>query len=163
VRARIASAGSGAVSVELADGAGGPVLSVGSLTMRPVSAGQLESAAAGGGGSGRLFELCWVAAPVVDELPAEASVLSWESFQQSAIAPDASDVPDAVVFEVSGALGEVVPGVYAAIHRVLTVVQSWLAQPVDAVLVVVTRGAVGLAGEAVADLAGAAAWGLVRT
>ncbi|WP_139836817.1 polyketide synthase dehydratase domain-containing protein, partial [Mycobacterium szulgai] len=164
VRARIAPVRSGAMSVELADGAGGPVLSVGSLTMRPVTVGQLESAAAGGGGgASRLFEVKWVAAPVVDERPAAVSVLSWEGFRQSVIAPDASDVPDAVVFEVLEVPGGVVAGVYTAIHQVLAVVQSWLAQPVGGVLVVVTCGAVSLAGEAVADLAGAAVWGLVRS
>ncbi|MCV7077473.1 acyltransferase domain-containing protein, partial [Mycobacterium szulgai] len=139
VRARIAPVRSGAMSVELADGAGGPVLSVGSLTMRPVTVGQLESAAAGGGGgASRLFEVKWVAAPVVDERPAAVSVLSWEGFRQSVIAPDASDVPDAVVFEVLEVPGGVVAGVYTAIHQVLAVVQSWLAQPVGGVLVVVT-------------------------
>jgi polyketide synthase 12 len=40
-------------------------------------------------------------------------------------------------------------------------VQSWLAEPGGA-LVVVTRGAVALPGEHLTDLAGAAAWGLIR-
>ncbi|MCV7147904.1 hypothetical protein H7I92_18990 [Mycobacterium riyadhense] len=41
--------------------------------------------------------------------------------------------------------------------------QSWLGGDQTAVLVVVTRGAVGLAGQDVTDLAGAAVWGLVRS
>ncbi|BBX96265.1 hypothetical protein MLAC_15590 [Mycobacterium lacus] len=53
--------------------------------------------------------------------------------------------------------------VYAAVHEVLGVVQSWLAGGGSGVLVVCTRGAVGLAGEDVTDLAGAAVWGLVRS
>ncbi|BBX96269.1 hypothetical protein MLAC_15630 [Mycobacterium lacus] len=52
---------------------------------------------------------------------------------------------------------------YAAVHEVLGVVQSWLAGGGSGVLVVCTRGAVGLAGEDVTDLAGAAVWGLVRS
>jgi NADPH:quinone reductase-like Zn-dependent oxidoreductase/NADP-dependent 3-hydroxy acid dehydrogenase YdfG/acyl carrier protein len=46
---------------------------------------------------------------------------------------------------------------------VLGVLQSWLAGAGSGVLVVVTRGAVGWAGEDVEDLAGAAVWGLVRS
>ena len=42
-------------------------------------------------------------------------------------------------------------------------VQSWLAGDGAGVLVVLTHGAVGLAGENVTDLAGAAVWGLVRS
>ncbi|OBA83041.1 hypothetical protein A9W99_09190 [Mycobacterium sp. 1164966.3] len=41
--------------------------------------------------------------------------------------------------------------------------QSWLAGDESGVLVVLTRGAVGLAGEDVTDVAGAAVWGLVRS
>lgn len=44
-RVRIAPTGAGAVSVELADGAGLPVLTVGALAMRPVTAEQLTTAA----------------------------------------------------------------------------------------------------------------------
>ncbi|MFP1155715.1 SDR family NAD(P)-dependent oxidoreductase, partial [Mycobacterium sherrisii] len=59
-------------------------------------------------------------------------------------------------------LGDSVAGVYAATHEALGVLQSWLAGADGRVLVVLTRGAVGLAGEGVVDLAGAAVWGLVR-
>ena len=58
-------------------------------------------------------------------------------------------------------------GVRAAVHQVLGLVQEWLAD--DALagsgLVVVTRGAVAVAGDDAAelDLAGAAVWGLVRS
>ena len=47
--------------------------------------------------------------------------------------------------------------------RRLGVLQSWLAGDGSRVLVVLTHGAVGLAGEDVTDLAGAAVWGLVRS
>ena len=46
VRVRLAPVGTGAVSVELADSSGLPVLSVRELVTRPVSATQLSAAAA---------------------------------------------------------------------------------------------------------------------
>src|SRR5581483_7135294 len=58
VRARIAPAGPSAVSVDLADGLGLPVLSVASMVARPVSQQQLMAAVSGSGGD-RLFELVW--------------------------------------------------------------------------------------------------------
>src|SRR5262249_17389575 len=54
-------------------------------------------------------------------------------------------------------------GAYERTHRALAAVQSWLTQRDSGVLLVTTRGAVGLAGEDVTDLAGAAVWGLVRS
>src|SRR5271156_1005779 len=62
VRARIAPSGASAVSVELADGLGLPVLSVASMVARPVSQQQLMAAMSGSGGD-RLFELVWSPAP----------------------------------------------------------------------------------------------------
>jgi NADPH:quinone reductase-like Zn-dependent oxidoreductase/acyl carrier protein len=53
--------------------------------------------------------------------------------------------------------------VYAATHDALGILQTWLAGDDPRVLVVLTHGAVGLAGEDVTDLAGAAVWGLVRS
>jgi len=58
VRARVAPSGPSAVSVELADGLGLPVLSVASMVARPVSQQQLMAAMSGSGGD-RLFELVW--------------------------------------------------------------------------------------------------------
>ncbi|GFG75807.1 hypothetical protein MBOT_31720 [Mycobacterium botniense] len=54
-------------------------------------------------------------------------------------------------------------GVAERTRQVLAVVQSWVAERDGGVLVVLTRGAVGLPGERVRDLAGAAVWGLVRS
>ena len=60
VRVRIAPAGTGAVSVELADVTGLPVLSVRELVVRPISAAALSAAvAAAAGGGGGLFEVAW--------------------------------------------------------------------------------------------------------
>ena len=132
------------MSIELADGLGLPVLSVGSLTTRPVTAEQLATATRGPGG-GELFEV------------------EWSPLSAPAVAPSAS--ADVVVFESESVAidsAELAAQVHTATHRALARVQSWLAEP-SGVLVVLTRGAVALPGEDVADLAGAAVWGLVRS
>ena len=68
-----------------------------------------------------------------------------------------------VVWELASGHDNSLESVYAASHEALGVLQSWLAGDGAAVLVVLTRGAVALAGEDVSDLAGAAVWGLVRS
>src|SRR5271168_4611917 len=68
VRARIAPSGPSAVSVELADGLGLPVLSVASMVARPVSQQQLM-AAVSGSGPDRIFEVNW--SPATPESHAE--------------------------------------------------------------------------------------------
>jgi polyketide synthase 7 len=140
VRVRIAPAGQGAMSVELADPAGLPVLTVRELAVRPVSAEQL-SAVVARRGSGGLLQVRW--SPV--------------SLGDSGV-----DV-DTVVWEPSAVGAEMSRAVSAATHEALGVLQSWLAGDQSGVLVVLTRGAVALAGDDVPDLAGAAVWGLVRS
>ncbi|MGC4951560.1 polyketide synthase dehydratase domain-containing protein, partial [Streptomyces sp. DT224] len=54
LRVRVATAGTGAVSLALADDAGMPVAHVGELTLRPFSAEQLN-----GGASDMLHRLDW--------------------------------------------------------------------------------------------------------
>ncbi|WP_230871066.1 type I polyketide synthase, partial [Mycobacterium canetti] len=150
VRARIAPVGPSAVSIELADGLGLPVLSVASMLARPVTDQQLR-AAVSSSGPDRLFEVTWSPQPsaAVEPLP----VCAWGTTEDSA----------AVVFESVPLAGDVVAGVYAATSSVLDVLQSWLTRDGAGVLVVMTRGAVALPGEDVTDLAGAAVWGLVRS
>jgi polyketide synthase 7 len=143
VRVRIAPVGTGAVSVDLADGTGLPVLSVRELVVRPISIGALSAAlAAAAGGGGGLYEVAW--SPV-------------------SLEPNAVAAEDVTVWEPSFGTGDAVGSVYAAAHEALGVMQSWLAGDGSGVLVVLTHGAVGLAGEDVTDLAGAAVWGLVRS
>ena len=62
LRVRLRQAADGGLSVAAADGAGVPVVSVASLVVRPVAAGQL--AAAGGGLADALFAVEWVPVPV---------------------------------------------------------------------------------------------------
>ncbi|HXY62980.1 MAG TPA: type I polyketide synthase, partial [Mycobacterium sp.] len=121
VRARIAPSGPSAVSVELADGLGLPVLSVASMVARPVSQQQLM-AAVSGSGPDRLFELVW--SPAVH--PASASHAETPSYQ---------------VFEAASTAGDPVVDTYERTHKALAAVQSWLAERESGVLVVSTRGA----------------------
>ena len=162
VRARImpvGSPGTSAVSIELADGLGLPVLSVASMVARPVTDRQLL-AAVSHSGPDRLFELIWSAQPSPAVQP--VSVSTWG-------APELGDPDDAeaersaVLFESAPVAGDVVTEIYAATRAVLPVLQSWLTRDGAGTLVVSTRGAIGLAGEDVTDLAGAAVWGLVRS
>ncbi|MGH3971545.1 MAG: SpnB-like Rossmann fold domain-containing protein, partial [Mycobacterium sp.] len=139
VRVRIAPAGTGAVSVDLADGSGLPVLSVRELVVRPISIGALSAAlAAAAGGGGGLYEVAWSSISLEPNVIAAQNV--WEPTS-----------------------GDTVASVYAATHEALGELQSWFAGDDARMLVVLTRGAVGLAGEEVTDLAGAAVWGLVRS
>jgi mycoketide-CoA synthase len=142
VRARIALAGESAVSIELADGLGLPVLSVGAMVARPVSEHQLRTAVSGSGPD-RLFEVIWSPASTT---PAVTSGLPpYEIFES--IVSEAVPVSD----------------VYARTYQALAAVQSWVADRDSGILVVATRGAMALAGEDVSDLAGSAVWGLVRS
>ena len=145
-----------AVSIELADGLGLPVLSVASMVARPVTDQQLLAAVSQSGPDG-LFEVIWSAQPSDTAQP--VSVCAWGTTDlETAVAE-----PSAVVFESASVVGDVLGQVYEATRAVLTVLQSWLAGDRAGTLVVATRGAMGLAGEDVTDLAGAAVWGLVRS
>ncbi|WP_345597770.1 SDR family NAD(P)-dependent oxidoreductase, partial [Streptomyces marokkonensis] len=136
LRVRLAPAGSGAVSVSVADGAGVPVARVDGLVLRPVSEGRL-AAVAGGVGS-PLFGVEWVPAPVSVGERVEG---------------------DVVVLPVSGGGGveETVCGVLGAVREFLSDEGA-----AGSRLVVRTCGAVGVDGVGPSDLAGAAVWGLVR-
>ncbi|OMC23834.1 polyketide synthase [Mycobacterium colombiense] len=138
-RVRIAPAGGGSVSVELAAGAGLPVLSVRSLAMRPVAAEQLTA------------------------VPAQRSEglldVTWSPVALGAGGGGA----EPTLWELGDHGGDVVKAVHAAAAEILAALQSWLRDDNAGVLAVQTRGAVALAGEEVSDLAGAAVWGLVRS
>jgi polyketide synthase 7 len=139
-RVRIAPAGAGSVSVELADGTGVPVLTVRSLAMRPVSAGQLRAAAPAQRAEG-LLDVTW-------------SPIALGRGEGGA---------EATLWELGDHHGDVVKAVHAAATEILAALQSRLRDESSAMLAVQTRGAVALAEEDVSDLAGAAVWGLVRS
>ncbi|MBO0884883.1 MAG: polyketide synthase dehydratase domain-containing protein, partial [Mycobacterium sp.] len=142
-RARIAPVGPSAVSVELVDGLGLPVLSVASMVARPVSQQQLM-AAVSRSGADRIFEVIWSPASA----GSHAEARSVEVFKS--VSSEGSD-------------GDLLAETYRRTHDVLAALQSWLSGHDSGVLAVATRGAVALPGENVTDLAGAAVWGLVRS
>ncbi|WP_366526315.1 SDR family NAD(P)-dependent oxidoreductase [Mycobacterium sp.] len=167
VRVRIAAAtDEDAVSIELADTTGRPVLSVRSLLVRPVSAEHLQAAisAAGNLGPG-LLEVTWSPITLPDPDIDRPPVTSWEALRARPGVGEHTGAENVVVLwepEPAGRQG-LLPSVYAATHRALEVLHSWLSGERPGTLVVLTHGAVALAGDDVTDLAGAAVWGLVRS
>ena len=160
LRVHVRPVGSGAVSLDVADGAGAPVASVESLLLRPMSA--VPQAAPTGGGDS-LFRVAWEQT----DLDAVAEVTDW-----TVLGPDAFGLTEALgaaqadaVSEASGLV--VLPAggtddVHAELHRVLGLLQSWLAGSGES-LIVVTRGAVAAEAGENPDPVGAAVAGLVRS
>ncbi|MFG2411650.1 type I polyketide synthase [Streptomyces goshikiensis] len=175
-RVRLAPAGHGAVSMELADSAGHPVASVDSLALRAISPEQI-GAAARAGRPESLFQVDWteyaagtapaevtravvgIAVPGLDCSP-------YADLEDLAAA--GGDIPD-LVFVTSGA--QDMPALPGAVHgraaEGLALVRSWLAEErfASSRLVFVLPGAMPAHGPAgaVRDLPGAALWGLVRS
>ncbi|KIF02097.1 hypothetical protein PL81_31910, partial [Streptomyces sp. RSD-27] len=147
-RVRLAPAGHGAVSLELADSAGQPVASVDSLALRAVSPEQI-GAARRDGRTDSVFRVDWTALPADRTATAPAD---GADVVVTCLRTDGSAVPEAV---------------HAETARVLRLVQERLSEDrsaTDARLVFVTRGAVeAVPGEGVPDLVHAAVWGLVRS
>ena len=200
LRARLVPVGRDAVSVVVADEAGGLVASVESLVLRPVPAGQLGA----GGGHDGLFGVEWVPVPAdtglvdggaggswavlgADEfgiaaaLQGAGGVVAYRDVAGlAAVVAGGGVVPSVVVACVSGPAGEEGAGEEGAGEEgagegaalgvacgVLGLVQGWLAEErlAGSRLVVVTRGGVaaGEGGPGAADVAVAAARGLVRS
>jgi hypothetical protein len=191
LRVRLAEAADGSLSLTAADGAGVLAVSVGSLALRPVAAGDL---AAGGGVRDALFGVEWVPVPSADGLAgrrmvvvggdgrglagllaglalAGAQVRGYPDMAALAGTVGAGEpAPEVVVLTCGGngavAGGDPAAAARAAAGQVLGLVQQWLGEErlASSRLLIVTRGAVSaVAGEGVADLAGAAVWGLVRS
>ncbi|MFD8123853.1 type I polyketide synthase, partial [Streptomyces albidoflavus] len=142
LRVRITTTANG-LALDLADGTGAPLGHVDALTLRPVTAGQVNASS-----SDSLFHLTWQLHPAA---PATASVSA---------ATEVLEVPAAAGQDVNTA-------VHTRVSDTLAGLQEWLAaghEETGARLVVVTRGAVAaVEGDQVTDLAAAAVWGLVRS
>ncbi|GAA0535391.1 hypothetical protein GCM10010390_41420 [Streptomyces mordarskii] len=184
LRVRLAPAGAEGVRLEIADTTGAPVAAVETLGLRPVSAEQLRSARTSSHES--LFHLEWttptgLADTAGADVPADGrwAVLGADPLGlgttaygdlatlADAVAAGTAPAPEYVVVSPSAETGErVARAAHRAAAVALDVVQRWLDEERfgDAPLVVVTRGAVAVeADEPVADLAGAAVWGLLRS
>ncbi|MFF8729219.1 SDR family NAD(P)-dependent oxidoreductase [Streptomyces sp. NPDC015171] len=133
LRARLLPTGPGAFAVDLADATGAPVATVGSLASRPLT--NLRTAR--------------------DSAADALFALDWQPLPPAADAPD-TDTDHRVLHSAPGTDAA---AVREALHTALAALQDDDPRP----LAVVTRGAVSVAGEGVADLAGAAVWGLVRS
>ncbi|MFE4062016.1 beta-ketoacyl synthase N-terminal-like domain-containing protein, partial [Streptomyces sp. NPDC059096] len=119
VRVRVGKLDGRAVSLSLADVTGAPVLTVGSIASRTLSADQLG---AGSGGSGALYGTEWV--PVASVASTDTDRADW-----SEVADSASEVPGVVVLDVVAEAGVDVPvGVRSVLDRVLGVVQRWVSE-----------------------------------
>ncbi|WAP56085.1 type I polyketide synthase [Streptomyces sp. S465] len=184
LRVHLAPAGAEGVRLEIADTTGAPVAAVETLGLRPVSADQLRSARTAYHES--LFRLEW-ATPAgladaagadgpadgrwavlgADPLGLGATAYGDLATLAEAVAEGTAPTPEYIVVSPSAELGEhTARAAHRAAAAALGVVQRWLEEERfgDAPLVVVTRGAVSVeAGEPVADLAGAAVWGLLRS
>ncbi|MFI7671291.1 type I polyketide synthase [Nocardia sp. NPDC049526] len=161
LRVRLTTTGS-SVSVSAADEQGQPVLS-GSLTTRSMPLEQLAVATAGAGGSvAPVLELVW--SPAASESAAmDTGMGRWDRLDPE------YPVPALVVIEAGSGWNDhsdadVVTTTHTEVARILEVVQAWLDQDrfAASTLLIATRSAVALPGEDLADLAGAAVWGLVR-
>ncbi|MFF7656903.1 SDR family NAD(P)-dependent oxidoreductase [Streptomyces sp. NPDC007983] len=182
LRVRVSPVAEDAVRIECADAEGRMVAEIDSFLMRPVDPEQLLDGRPVGADA--LFHVTWrertgsgtgstarwvVAGPDALDL-AEAA----DAHLPDVLGPDApwpvvagEPVPDAVVFGVPAGTGDVAADAHAVACQVLDLVQSRLASPADTDgprLVVATRGAVAVRGDAeVNDPAAAAAWGLLRS
>ena len=168
LRVRVAPV-DGGMSVMAADEAGGPVASVGSLVLRPASAGSL----AGARHHDALYHLEWVAAAVPASAapgwavlaPARRAVPGGEDASGLAALAARAAVPPVVLVACVGDAGAgQAAGARRSAGELLATLQAWLAEPRfgDSRLVVVTCGAVDIDGQ-VDDLACAPLWGLVRS
>ncbi|HEY0448298.1 MAG TPA: SDR family NAD(P)-dependent oxidoreductase [Actinophytocola sp.] len=165
LRVRLVTDGSDTVAIELTDQSGGPVASIGSVALRPVTAGMIRPAA-----RDWLFQVDWTEVPttasgdpaawwVSGDGPGPAATALVEAGTDERPLPDAP-VSGVHVVPVSGA------SVEEAVSDVLVRLRAGLADDrLDGVqFVVLTNAAMAVdSGEDVADLSGAAVWGLVRS
>ncbi|MEV8091726.1 type I polyketide synthase [Streptomyces nigra] len=155
--------GDEACSIRLADPAGLPVATVEQMTVRPVSAEQLDR----GGRRGELLRLHWTAVPVPDSAGEAAVVgdLPATGLPRVPVLDGLGDVPP-VVFRAVDRPGDHDPvsGARRSTVDVLAAVQEWLAEErfAGSRLVFVTRGAVATVEGEPVDVGQAPVWGLVR-
>ncbi|MFE5031821.1 type I polyketide synthase [Streptomyces sp. NPDC056683] len=157
--------GADQAAIVVADGAGSPVLSIGSLTVRAAVA----PGAAAGTGDRSLLAPQWPEIPVPDAEPVAEWVMvdpdaaAHVGLPEVATGTDDEAQPRAVILPVSGDPDDVVESAHDRTAWVLEQLQVRL-EGTAVPLVVVTRGAVvAQPGETVTDLAAAAVWGLVRS
>ncbi|MGW2162063.1 type I polyketide synthase [Nonomuraea sp. NPDC001699] len=150
LRIRLAKTGDDSVELTAVDSSGAPVLSVGSLNLRPFTPGGRETE------KDTLFGLDWTSLRETEpRLPAVE------------LTADLDPVPDVVAVTLGSAdVESPLESTRELVERALSLLQAWLADERYAAsrLVFVTRGAVEARDDdVVTDLAAAAVWGLVRS
>ncbi|MGI5183697.1 SDR family NAD(P)-dependent oxidoreductase [Dactylosporangium sp. CA-152071] len=160
VRARLTKVAAGGVAVEMVDVAGAPVVTVESLTFRPMA----TLTGAGDALDRSLFGVDWVAVGPAGRAP--GAVLVGLDGGDPLAAAYAEGATTGTVFLSVAPSGDadVVGRAHAITKQVLTTVQRFLTdERLRAVrLVVVTRGAVPVGAES-PDLGSVPVWGLLRT
>nr|WP_175548187.1 type I polyketide synthase [Saccharopolyspora flava] len=167
-----------ALSVLVADTDGRPVLTARSLVTRPVADTAFPAAPSSGPS---LYRVDWKAETGMpaefslavlgeaDDLPASHPELSGFldlAALEEHLAAGEKPVPERVLVEIGSPSGEPMPSAAEhAARRALELVQRWLASDLflESRLVLVTRGAVGVGGDGLGDLAASPVWGLVRS
>ncbi|MFC4048770.1 SDR family NAD(P)-dependent oxidoreductase [Actinomadura syzygii] len=178
VRVRLSRGDGDTVSLAVTDPAGGPVVTVDALTVRPITSEQLSAARTAP--SEPAYHVEWTSIDGGPETPWTAIGEPFPALTGMA----AKEFPDLPALRDALAAGEDVPptvlfchrseeenenhleNVHSAAARLLELIQSWLSDDAfaDLQLVVATRGAVAAQfAEPVSDLAAAPAWGLVRS
>ncbi|MFB9964897.1 SDR family NAD(P)-dependent oxidoreductase [Sinosporangium siamense] len=174
LRVRITRTGDDTVALSAVDVEGAPVLTADEVTLRVPDREAVRETR-----RDPLFHVEWTAPPETRaDRPLTAVALGADEFglggsvwSLAELAAGPGDVPDLVVLSLFPADGpeegaDVPRAVHETAARVLDLVQEWLAGDRFAAsrLVLVTRGAVRAEdGDAVHDLAGGAAWGLLRS
>ncbi|MEU1815981.1 type I polyketide synthase [Streptomyces roseifaciens] len=168
-------------ALTVADGAGQPVATVGSLSLRPLSKEAL--AAAGSTAGDGLFAVSWTEPQAADGTRRPADPAGWAVLGEGlpaldgarrytgldALAADVTagaPVPDVVLAPLAAPRGaDVAESAHGALLGALGLVTAWLADErfEGARLAVVTHGAVAAGAEDVTDLAHAGVWGLLRS
>ncbi|MFJ8914166.1 type I polyketide synthase [Amycolatopsis sp. NPDC102389] len=168
VRVRVAATGPETYQVALTDESGAPVLTVESLTVRPVTKDRLRT------GHDSLFHVAWK--PVRQgNLPHDQAIgvlrddlgLTGLRVERYGSPAEAAGSPPAIVLvTLAGGTGDLAAEARAITGRALELVQQWLADDrlSESTLVFCTRGAVLTgSGDPDQDLAAATVWGLLRT
>ncbi|MFE4646604.1 polyketide synthase dehydratase domain-containing protein, partial [Streptomyces sp. NPDC056730] len=175
LRVRLSPAAEDAVSITVADTSGEPVVSVESLVLRAVAERQWGGAATAARDA--LFGLDWVPVRQGTDAPGSVALVGPDPLglagsealadtagihqDLAALAAGEEPVPAVVLVTAGGtADADAARSAHALTAEVLASARAWLAEErfAGSRLVFVTRGAVGGA-----DVAAAAAWGLVRS
>nr|QGA89385.1 type I polyketide synthase [Streptomyces conglobatus] len=189
LRVRLSPAADDGIALAVADATGRPVATVEALTLRTVSLDQLAPASPD---HNTLFRVDWATLPTAQTDPGTApetgrwAVIGDIAEEAAKVLTDADRYPDLASLAEAVTAGTPAPeavlvfapphdaaggttladAVRAATHRVLALVQGWLADDrfASSRLALVTRAAVATErGEHVTDLANAPAWGLLRS